>query len=160
MLWVSKNVHSIVTNQCQNVVIFSQSHVEEIKLTERMRDILLDSKTMKLKEIQHLLIKVRAFLRGFVNCFVDMMSESPVCLISRQSSNFIHCLLITCRWAMNFMQEDLLRFVEHYLTSVFQVHLHDDYQTLNCWCLSHEDESVLIFSDQGQLVNLVYWCIK
>ncbi|XP_011451715.3 protein FAM184A [Magallana gigas] len=35
----------------------TQSHVEEIKLTERMRDILLDSKTMKLKEIQHLLIK-------------------------------------------------------------------------------------------------------
>lgn len=66
---VSFNVHSVVTNQCENVVIFSQSHVEEIKLTERMRDILLDSKTMKLKEIQHLLIKVKAFLRGFINFF-------------------------------------------------------------------------------------------
>lgn len=136
MLWVSHNVHSIVTNQCQNVVIFSQSHVEEIKLTERMRDILLDSKTMKLKEIQHLLIKVKAFLRGFVNCFVDIMSESPVCLIARQSSNFIHCLLITCRSVMNFMREDLLRFVEHCLTSVFQKHLLEDLLTFVKHCLT------------------------
>lgn len=55
---------------------------------------------MKLKKIQHLVRTVKAFIRGFVNCFVDMLSALPVCLDCSTVIKLRTLLAHTCNMEM------------------------------------------------------------